>query len=126
MTRSYAVALALLGCLFAVAYVVDRARRDPSDLVAVIESAGRAGLYCQVEGVPSGVVQRVFLSARPLTADATADVVCYRPKPGIVACYFPGARMSYNHYPRHSVFWGQTYLTGDPALIERLTGQKLP
>jgi hypothetical protein len=72
------------------------------------------------------VFKRVFFSTKPLSTEMTSDVVCHTPKPGIVACYYPGARMHYNNYPAHSVFWGALYLTGDPSLIERLTGQKLP
>jgi hypothetical protein len=97
--------------------------RTFDDVIAIAEPFGLYYASDDIGGIPKG---RLVLSRLPLTCDRAARVRINVPQHpcwiGTVAVYTTAAQMAPNYDPTCSVFWGEMFVYGDPALVELLTG----
>lgn len=95
----------------------------PRTMDEVAAAAEQLGLFLVHDGTAGG---RVLLSEQPLTRERAATMWLHSPHHprwiGTVAVYLGWRGMMGNYDPACSAVWGEFFLYGDPALIERLTG----
>jgi hypothetical protein len=101
-------------------------RSVPQTLEAAVAAAEAQGLYHNTDQGTSGPIGRLIVSDRQVTRERARcvhvndpDHVCWV---GTVAIYYPAHTMVDNYDPQCSVYWGNLFVYGDPAIIEQLTG----
>jgi hypothetical protein len=104
-------------------------RSAPQTLEAAITVADARGLFHNTDQSTGGPIGRLIVSDRQVTRERASyvrmndpDHVCWV---GTVAVYYPAHQMVDNYDAQHSVFWGNLFVYGDPAIIEQLTGLRV-
>jgi hypothetical protein len=114
-------ALVLVGLPLAIQYW----NGGPNSIAEVVAQAEKRGLYCTVVPYNDPDCRRVIISAMPLDEDEAASVNLSLPHTGTASCYVNWECARIHHNPAHSLFWGDMFVHGDPAVINLLTGSKL-
>jgi hypothetical protein len=98
----------------------------PRSLAEVVQLAEKNGLYCTTMPVDDPDPKRLILSAMPLDEEEASEVNLSIAREGTASCYVAWDTASVHVDAGNARFWGGLFIHGDPAVINMLTGSKLP
>lgn len=134
MTYKKAPIILLCGSIALLALLFPRHDgRVPDSLAEVVEQAELQGLYWRSDAADGSLQYRLVVSDRPLDFERVNNLRFGMPFDscwdGIVAISYPSRAWAIEFRlcePSRSARWGKMFVFGDPAIIERLTGQGVP
>jgi hypothetical protein len=103
--------------------------KGPQTLEEVIPLVERLRLYHCSERKDGFLENRLIVSNEPVTWQRASQMVIVNPRhpcwERTIAICRNRRSFVYHYDPRHTVYWGDMFVIGDPRLILRVTGQRV-